>query len=106
VQSGLRQRRRRSRGRRVGIDIDADAHMPDISCPGGATPPISPVADLRPALTNVEGARRYLGGISRALLYAELFRELEVVHLGARTLITVASLDRLIARRRAAEAQR
>jgi len=80
--------------------------MPDRTRPGGATPPIPPVAELRPALTDVEGARRYLGGISRALLYADLLRELEVVHLGARTLITIASLDRLIERRRTAEAER
>ena len=105
MQSGLRQRRRRRRGRRVGIDTDADGHMPDRTHPGSATP-IVPVAELRPALTDVEGARRYLGGISRALLYADLLRELEVVHLGARTLITIASLDRLIERRRTAEAER
>jgi hypothetical protein len=80
--------------------------MPDRTRPGGAMPPIAAVTELRPALTDVEGARRYLGGISRALLYADLLRELEVVHLGARTLITIASLDRLIERRRSAEAQR
>ena len=41
--------------------------MPDHTRPGGETPPIAPVAELRPALTDIEGARRYLGGISRAL---------------------------------------
>jgi hypothetical protein len=54
------------------------------------------VAALRPALASIPDACRYVGGLSRARLY-ELMPQLDVVKIGARTFITVASLDRLIA---------
>jgi hypothetical protein len=54
------------------------------------------VNSLRPALASVPNACRYLGELSRSRLY-ELMPRLDVVHIGARTFITLESLDRLIA---------
>jgi hypothetical protein len=54
------------------------------------------VAPLRPALASVSGACAYLGNPSRAKFYADLLPELDVVKLGSRTFVTIASLDRLI----------
>jgi len=53
------------------------------------------VTTLRPALASIPDACRYLGGLSRARLY-ELMPQLDVIKIGSRTFITVASLDRLI----------
>jgi hypothetical protein len=50
---------------------------------------------LRPALVSIPGACRYLGDLSRSRLY-ELMPQLDVVRIGARTFLTIASLDRLI----------
>jgi hypothetical protein len=66
-----------------------------------ANVPIAAVAELRPALTDITGARRYLGGVSRAKLYADLMPRLDIVRIGTRTLIVVESLDRLIGELRA-----
>lgn len=55
------------------------------------------VASLRPALASIPGACRYLGDPSRAKFYADLLPELDVVKLGARTFVTIESLDRLVA---------
>ena len=54
------------------------------------------VNSLRPALASIPDACRYLGELSRSRLY-ELMPRLDVVHIGARTFITLESLDRLIA---------
>ena len=54
------------------------------------------VSSLQPALASIPEAGRYLGGLSRSRLY-ELLPHLEVVKFGARTLVTIGSLDRLIA---------
>jgi hypothetical protein len=54
------------------------------------------VSSLRPALAAIPDACRYLGDLSRSRLY-ELMPRLDVVHIGARTFITLESLDRLIA---------
>jgi hypothetical protein len=59
---------------------------------------------LKPALTDIPGACGYLGNISRAKLYADILPELDVVRFGSRTLVTVESLDRLIAANRKAAA--
>ncbi len=52
---------------------------------------------LAPALVSIAVACEYLGDISRAKFYADVLPSLEVVKLGNRTLILVASLDRFIA---------
>jgi hypothetical protein len=57
--------------------------------------PVLTDASLRPALVSIPEACRYLGELSRSRLY-ELMPQLEVVRIGARTFLTVASLDRLI----------
>ena len=57
---------------------------------------VTAIAILRPALADVPNACRYLGDLSRSRLY-ELLPQLDVVKIGARTFVTVASLDRLIA---------
>ena len=54
------------------------------------------VNSLRPALASIPDACRYLGDLSRSRIY-ELMPRLDVVHIGARTFITLQSLDRLIA---------
>lgn len=58
------------------------------------------VAPLRPALASVPEACRYLGDPSRAKFYADILPLLDVVKLGTRTMVTVESLDRLIAANR------
>jgi hypothetical protein len=62
--------------------------------------PVAAVADLRPALADISGACRYLGGIGRSKFYSNVMPDLDVVHIGARTFVTVDSLDRLISERR------
>jgi hypothetical protein len=59
-----------------------------------------PAAGRDPALTNIDGAIDYLGKPSRSKFYADLLPQLDVVKFGARTMVTVASLDRLIAAHR------
>jgi hypothetical protein len=61
---------------------------------------IAAIAALRPALADIPGAIDYLGGLSRSKFYADLLPKLDIVKLGARTMITVESLDRLIAEHR------
>jgi len=58
---------------------------------------VSDKADLKPALASIRDGCRYLGGISRAKLYADVLPLLETVKLGNRRLIVIASLDRFIA---------
>jgi hypothetical protein len=58
------------------------------------------IAPLRPALASIPEACRYLGDPSRAKFYADILPKLDVVKLGARTMVTVESLDRLIAANR------
>ena len=53
---------------------------------------------LQPALASIPGAIVYLGGPSRSKFYADILPRLDVVKFGTRTFVTVASLDRLIAR--------
>ena len=67
------------------------------------TATVAQVATLRPALASIPEACRYLGDPSRAKFYADILPRLDVVKLGARTMVTVESLDRLIVanRRRA-----
>ena len=57
---------------------------------------IATVAVLRPALVDIPSACQYLGDPSRAKFYADLLPDLDVVKLGARTFVTLDSLDRLI----------
>jgi hypothetical protein len=57
------------------------------------------VGTLRPALANIPNACQYLGNLSRSRLY-ELLPTLDVVRIGARTFVTIDSLDRLIAAHR------
>jgi hypothetical protein len=66
---------------------------------------VAQVAPLRPALASVTEACRYLGDPSRAKFYADILPLLDVVKLGARTMVTVDSLDRLIAANRRAAAE-
>jgi hypothetical protein len=65
---------------------------------------IADVPSLRPALASIPEACRYLGDPSRAKFYADILPLLDVVKLGARTMVTVESLDRLIAANRRAAA--
>jgi hypothetical protein len=61
-------------------------------------PPIHTTETLRPALTPIPDACKYMGKVSRAKFYADILPELETVHLGTRHLVVVASMDRYIAR--------
>jgi hypothetical protein len=61
---------------------------------------------LKPAILSIRDACGYLGGLSRAKLYADVLPKLESVHLGARHFIVVASLDRFIASRSTVNEQR
>jgi hypothetical protein len=62
--------------------------------------PLATIPPLRPALASIRGACQYLGEPSRAKFYADLLPQLDVVKFGARTFVTVESLDRLIAANR------
>jgi hypothetical protein len=62
--------------------------------------PLAAIPPLRPALASIRGACQYLGDPSRAKFYADLLPLLDVVKFGARTFVTVESLDRLIAAKR------
>lgn len=53
--------------------------------------------DLLPALVSVNDACKYLGCISRANLYGRLKGRLEWVRIGGRSMITVSSLNALVA---------
>ena len=68
---------------------------------GGATAffgaPVVQIVPLSPALASIPDACRYVGGPSRAKFYADILPLLDVVKLGGRTMVTVESLDRLIA---------
>jgi hypothetical protein len=66
----------------------------------GAASPTSAVDSFRPALTDIPGACAYLGNIGRSKFYSDLLPQLDIVKFGARTLVTVESLDRLIAANR------
>jgi hypothetical protein len=72
--------------------------------PRTETAAVAHVASLRPALASIPEACRYLGDPSRAKFYADILPKLDVVKLGARTMVTVESLDRLIAANRRATA--
>jgi hypothetical protein len=58
------------------------------------------VTSLPPALASIKGGCKYLGGIGESKFYQDLLSRLDVVKLGARTFVTVASLDRLIVENR------
>ena len=62
--------------------------------------PLAVIPPLRRALASIRGACQYLGEPSRAKFYADLLPLLDVVKFGARTFVTVESLDRLIAANR------
>jgi hypothetical protein len=64
--------------------------------PRTETATLAHVTPLRPALASIPEACRYLGDPSRAKFYADILPKLDVVRLGARTMVTVESLDRLI----------
>jgi hypothetical protein len=55
------------------------------------------MTEFKPALCSIQDAMRYLGGISRTQLYVSYLPRLETVKLGNRRMVTVASLDKLIA---------
>jgi hypothetical protein len=63
------------------------------------------VASLRPALASIPVACQYLGDPSRAKFYADILPKLDVVKLGARTFVTIDSLDRLIETNKLAQAE-
>ena len=71
---------------------------------GGA--PTTTDSSVRPALTDIPGACAYLGSVGRSKFYRDLLPQLDVVRFGARTFVTIESLDKLIAANRqpAAEA--
>jgi hypothetical protein len=52
---------------------------------------------LRRALASIPDSCRYMGDVSRSKFYADILPKLETVHLGARHLVVVSSMDRLIA---------
>jgi hypothetical protein len=53
---------------------------------------------LKPALASIQTACKYMGDVSRAKFYSDILPHLETVHVGARHLVVVASMDRLIAK--------
>lgn len=52
--------------------------------------------EVQPVVLSVTDACRYLGGLSRTVLYRQK-ENIEWVKLGGRAFVTVASLDRFIA---------
>lgn len=72
-------------------------HIKRTGGPRGEAEPAGFVAvtPLRPALASIREACRYLGDLSRSRLY-ELLPNLDVVHIGARSFVTLDSLDRFI----------
>jgi hypothetical protein len=54
---------------------------------------------LKPALASIPDACQYMGRISRSKFYEEVLPNLESFYIGARHLVVVASMDRLIAAR-------
>jgi hypothetical protein len=72
----------------------------DGQCRGKGQHPIAAIGTLRPALTDIAGACAYFGNISRAKFYADILPRLDIVKFGTRTLVTIESLDRLIAANR------
>jgi hypothetical protein len=77
-------------------------HLRSDGCARGNTSltPTVVVASLRPALSDIPGAIDYLGRPSRSKFYADLLPHLDIVRFGARTFVTIESLDRLIAAHR------
>lgn len=56
-------------------------------------------ADIQPKLVSVEKARNLLGDIGKTRLYEYFYSgDLTRVKVGARTCVTVESIDRLVAR--------
>jgi hypothetical protein len=53
---------------------------------------------LKPALASIQTACKYMGDVSRAKFYSDILPQPETVHVGARHLVVVASMDRLIAK--------
>ena len=51
---------------------------------------------LKPALTSIPDACKYMGDLSRAKFYADVLPQLETIHIGTRHFVLVASIDRLI----------
>jgi hypothetical protein len=65
--------------------------------------PATTVSPSRPRLLGERAARHELGGIGHTLFWQLIKKgEIEVVHLGARTLVVSESIDRLIESTRAA----
>jgi hypothetical protein len=58
---------------------------------------VAAVDPLRPALASIRAACSYLGEPSRAKFYADILPHLDIVKFGARTFVTIGSLDRVIA---------
>jgi hypothetical protein len=54
---------------------------------------------LKPALASIPVSRKYMGGVSRSMFYATILPLLQTVNFGARRLVVVSSMDRLIAER-------
>ncbi len=67
---------------------------------GNQTVEVGEVSSLRPALASIKSARQYLGDIGPSKFYADILPTLDIVKLGSRTFVTVASLDRLVERHR------
>jgi hypothetical protein len=61
--------------------------------------PASSAADIQPKLVSVEKARSLLGDIGKTRLYEYFYTgDLTRVKVGARTCVTVESIDRLVSR--------
>lgn len=69
----------------------------DGGLPGVAGMTVAAVDPLRPAIVAISASCRYLGDVSRAKFYADILPQLDVVKFGARTFVTIESLDRVIA---------
>jgi hypothetical protein len=64
------------------------------------------IGALKPALASIPDACKYMGGVSRAKFYADLLPHLNTVHIGSRHFVVVKSMDRLIAKLKAAPTPR
>jgi hypothetical protein len=82
----------------VSTDERVDTAMPK-SEPAPTDAVVANALELKPALASIKSACEYLGGISRSKFYSDVLPLLETIKFGARNLVIVASMDRLIASR-------
>jgi hypothetical protein len=79
----------------IGDHVDAVVYRTE-SSNAISDPPLETARSIKPALASIKASCEYMGGISRSKFYGDITAELEIVKLGARTFVVVASMDRFI----------